>query len=107
VAIAEAAGNTIGGMTAADRNVIAGNGGDGLLITGTAAAGNVVQGNFVGTNAAGTAGLGNASVSGIGGVHIEGAPGNLIGGAAAGAGHLIPGHVGEGVETADPGSTGN
>ena len=44
------ANNTIGGPTAADRNVISGNDGPGL---GLAASGNVVQGNAIGTDASG------------------------------------------------------
>jgi parallel beta-helix repeat protein len=48
--------NTIGGTSAAERNVIAGNGW-GISITG--ASGNVVQGNYIGTNASGTLGLAN------------------------------------------------
>ena len=35
------------------RNVISGNAGDGVLITGSGTTGNVVEGNFIGTNAAG------------------------------------------------------
>ena len=52
----------------------------------TGTTGNVVQGNFIGTNAAGTTGLGNANV----GVDIaSGASGNTIGGTASGAGNVI------------------
>ena len=48
--------NTIGGSTAGARNVISGNTGDGVSITGN---NNLVEGNYVGTNAAGTAALAN------------------------------------------------
>ena len=48
-----------------------------------------VQGNFIGTNAAGTAALGN----GAGGIDINsGATGNTIGGTAAGAANVIAGN---------------
>ncbi len=66
---------TIGGTAAGARNVISGNSGDGVEITGTGSSGNVVSGNLVGTNAAGTAAVANHA-----GVEIDsGATGNLIG----------------------------
>ena len=49
--------------------------------------GNNVQGNFIGTNAAGTSALGNAS----GGVFVAGAN-NVIGGTTAGARNIISGN---------------
>ena len=84
VQIRGAANNTIGGTTAGARNVISGNntgGGWGgvsiinhptLLITG--ASGNLVQGNFIGTDVTGTTALGNGS----GGVIIEAAANNSL-----------------------------
>jgi len=47
---------TIGGTTAAARNVISGNNQNGLVLEKHA----VVQGNYIGTNAVGTADLGNS-----------------------------------------------
>jgi hypothetical protein len=107
VAIADAPGNTIGGPQATDRNVISGNGGDGILITGAAAARNVVQGNFVGTDVSGTASLGNNSSFPLGAVHIQDAPDNLIGGTAPGAGNLISGNLLEGLVIIGAEATGN
>lgn len=52
-----ASNNLIGGTTAVDRNLISGNGQAGIAIVGTIQ--NVVEGNYIGTNAAGTAALGN------------------------------------------------
>src|SRR5205807_10352366 len=49
--------NTVGGTTAGARNVISGNNGTGIWLEGTS--GSQVQGNFIGTNASGTAALGN------------------------------------------------
>src|SRR5262249_30285788 len=70
-------GNTVGGTTAAARNVISGNEGIGLSFwSGT---NNTVQGNYIGTNAAGTAAVGNGQVSGYGGVNLGGTN-NHIGG---------------------------
>src|SRR5262249_37741947 len=51
-------GNTVGGTTAAARNVITGNDDYGVFVTGSLATGNVVEGNYFGTNPAGTAKLG-------------------------------------------------
>src|SRR5262249_36223734 len=52
------ANTTIGGATAAERNVISGNGSDGVRFD-SSGTGNVVQGNFIGTNKGGNADLGN------------------------------------------------
>ena len=91
-------GNTIGGTTPGARNVISDNVLEGVYLDG--ASGTVVEGDYSGTNAAGTAALGNAN-----GVLI--APlgsGNTIGGTTAGAGNVLSGNGGYGVAIADPGS---
>lgn len=90
--------NLMGGTTAAARNVISGNSSSGIVIGGT---GNTIQGNFIGTNAAGTAPLNNA----FDGILISGstAADNLIGGAAPGAGNLISGN-GRGISTTGTGT---
>jgi CSLREA domain-containing protein len=95
--------NTIGGPAAGAGNVISGNNGNGVLISGGGAAMNQVQGNFIGTNATGTADRGNSG----NGVFISGAPGNTIGGTAAGAGNVISGNSGNGVEINSSGATMN
>src|SRR5947199_165221 len=82
--------NTISGTTPGAVNVIAGTG-DGILLSGAVPGGgknNVVQGNRIGTNAAGTAALGNL----FGIVTNNGGGSNLIGGSVAGAGNLISGN---------------
>jgi uncharacterized delta-60 repeat protein/CSLREA domain-containing protein len=88
--------NLIGGSTAADRNVIAGNSWTGVAINtdnGTST-GNRVQGNYIGTNATGTAAIGNNYQ----GVWVN-AAGNTIGGTEAGQGNVISGsYGGAGVE---------
>jgi hypothetical protein len=68
VEIDEADSVQIGAAAAAARNVISGNGGDGVTI-GSAANNNSVWGNYIGTNTAGSAALGN----GGDGVNISGA----------------------------------
>ena len=93
IRITNVANNTIGGTTATQRNVISGNTDDGIYISGAAATGNVVQGNYIGINAAGNAVIGNTSE----GMTIDGAVNTLIGGTAAGAGNVIGGNTYEGI----------
>lgn len=86
--------NLIGGPAATDRNVISGNVTDGILIEQTSGEGldNTVQGNFIGTNAAGTSALANSN--GIRLSHARGISiidnvisGNTLAGISAHAGH--------------------
>ena len=80
--------NTVGGFTALARNVISGNDFAGVEIWGN---GNVVQGNFIGTDATGTSRvLANGNHQGSG-VRIYAGRDNTVGGNAAGAGNLISG----------------
>ena len=100
--------NTIGGTTAADRNVISGNGtvgnsGSGIAISGANATGNKIIGNYLGTNAAGTAAIPNVD----NGVFIDGAPNNFVGGSNMGEGNLISGNAFNGVWLRGNGSSGN
>src|ERR1043166_203459 len=84
--------NTIGGSDSASRNLISGNNGNGISITGSGAAGNVIQGNYVGTTMNGAAALGNATngISATGGA-------TTIGGTEPGEGNVISGNWGSGV----------
>ncbi len=86
--------NTIGGTVAGSRNIIAGAGGytDVWLNTSTSVA-NLVEGNYIGTNPAGTAGVGAA-----GGIAVDSASNNTIGGTAAGAGNVISGNASMGLD---------
>lgn len=107
--------NLIGGSTLASRNVISANviygvfleclGGFGVSID---AARNGIKGNYIGTNSAGTAALGNG-----GGIAISTSPSNAasadvvetaIGGAQAGEGNLISGN-GTGIDIGSGGPT--
>ena len=74
IQIIDGANNTIGGGSAADRNIISGNGGEGIRIDGALSIGNMIRGNFIGTTAAGDDDLGN----GLSGVYIRKAPGNSV-----------------------------
>ncbi len=99
------ANNTIGGTTAADRNVISGNTGQGVLLSGAGASGNVIVGNIIGLNAAGTAIVGN----GNDGVFIvDNATNNTVGGATTAHRNVISGNS-DGVQFggAAGGATGN
>jgi hypothetical protein len=78
------ASNTIGGTSPADRNVISGCNPSGINIS--SGSGNVIEGNFIGTNAPGTAAIPNLQ-----GLTIN-APGTQIGGTVTGAGNLISGN---------------
>ncbi len=80
---------TIGGSAVADRNVISGNGGYGIVIKG-AATGTAIDGNYVGLSAIGEDALPNRS----GGIYLDGASDASIG---SGAGNLISGNAGSGV----------
>ena len=85
------ANNLIGGSTAGARNVVSGNNQTGIIIDGAGATGNIVQGNYIGTNAAGTAAIGNN----LGGIMLR-ASNNQIGGTGAGEGNVISGNANEG-----------
>src|SRR6185369_4318316 len=82
-----ATNTTIGGTTAAVRNVISANSGAGILFQG--ASGNLVQGNFIGTDRTG------------------GAKNNVIGGTVTGAGNTIANSTGAGITVDGATSTGN
>lgn len=108
VYIIHAPDNTIGGASAAERNVISGNDGfAGVAICGNAvfcggqdfnsgtddASGTEIVGNYIGTNAAGSAAIPNLGS----GVTLDGTADAIIGGLSAGAGNVISGNEGNGV----------
>ena len=84
-----AVNNTIGGTTAAARNVISGNGAGGIQISGQA----YVQGNFIGTDPSGQAPAGNHG----NGVTITDSFNTSIGGILPGVGNTIAYNSGYGV----------
>ncbi len=88
VTVLNSPNNTIGGTIAAHRNVISGNANIGVAIN--TASGNIVQGNYIGTDVTGSAIIANGQ-SGVD-VFNTGATGNVIGGTASGAGNLISGN---------------
>ena len=91
--------NVLGGTTAAARNVIGGNNQNGVAIQ-FFSTGNVVAGNYIGTDVTGDADLGNQ----FNGVRITtGANNNTIGGSAAGSGNVISGNDQNGIQITDAG----
>jgi len=79
------AGSTIGGTSAGARNVVSGNDGQGIGLSTSSS--NVVEGNFVGTDASGSYAIRNKGD----GIFVIGAGANLIGGTTAGARNVISG----------------
>ena len=91
---------TIGGTTPGARNVVSGNGANGIRTEVSSGTGGVVvEGNYVGTDVTGAVAVGNHSA----GVTIEGA-GVTIGGSVAGAGNVISGNA-TGIEVYISGGT--
>ncbi len=99
---------TIGGTTPGARNVISGNS-TGIEIDDYdgAVQGNVVQGNYIGTDVTGTMALPNVSGVNIWTGYGHTTTNNTIGGTAAGAGNLISGNTQNGVWISGSGATGN
>ena len=96
--------NLIGGDTPGERNLISGNGtggpDGGVTIQGPGTMSNTVSGNYVGTDASGTAAIPNSQH----GVAVkDGASANYIGGASAGERNVIVNWVG--VSVSDAGTT--
>jgi hypothetical protein len=93
--------NTIGGSDPADRNVISGNGAAGIRFITAPSGNNVVRGNYIGTNATGTAAIPNTTH----GINIVSSPGHTIGGSLLGEGNLISGNGDSGISINDPSSS--
>jgi len=90
---------TIGGTAPGAGNVISGNRNEGIRLgTGDHS---VVQGNIIGADATATAALGNAT-----GILFANASFATIGGSAAGAGNIISGNTGSGIDCFVIGSEG-
>jgi hypothetical protein len=106
VSIFGSSDNAVGGTAAGAGNIISGNRSEGVLLTDGAGF-NTLSGNFIGTDATGTAPLSN----GAGGVYIVNSSNNVVGGVEAGAGNLISGNQDDGVlvrgDFMGQGSTGN
>ena len=86
--------NIVGGTTAGTRNIISGNNVPGVMFDTAAATGNVVQGNYIGTDVTGKVALPN---KGYGVTSNFFSSNNTVGGMAPGAGNLISGNTRGGV----------
>ena len=89
-------GNFVGGTTASLGNVISGNGFDGVQIFGATAAGNLFQGNRIGTDISGALPLGN----GDDGLVVNDAPGTRI------VGNIIAANLVNGILLTGAGASG-
>jgi titin len=94
--------NRIGGPTSRERNIISGNGVNGVEIGDRGS--NTVMGNFVGTDISGTIALGNGGPGG--GIHVWSA-GNQIGGMNAGERNIVSGNMDSGIVLQGSDATGN
>ncbi|RMD86334.1 MAG: T9SS C-terminal target domain-containing protein [Calditrichaeota bacterium] len=106
IVIFNARDNQIGGKIPGSGNVISGSAqADGVLIASndSSATGNKVQGNRIGTDAAGLNPLKNARH----GVWVRDTPDNLIGGTEIGSGNVISGNDSLGVKISGRPATGN
>jgi hypothetical protein len=79
------AANTIGGTAPADRNVVTSQGSDAIGVY--FGSGNLIQGNYIGVNAAGTAAVpaGGSKYA----IELNGSGSGTVGGSAPGAGNVI------------------
>jgi hypothetical protein len=89
----EVSGATIGATTTGSTNIISGNGYAGVYVDASC----VVEGNFVGTNAAGTAAVPNS----VFGIEVE-EPGATIGGTVAGSLNVVSGNGNDGIRLNAP-----
>lgn len=92
VLVSNAPNTVVGGSTPDTRNLISGNGDDGISILDNSGDSRV-KGNYVGTDASGTKDLGNVDA----GVYVIGSSGTTIGGKTAASRNLVSGNDGSGL----------
>jgi hypothetical protein len=88
ITFSQAGMNTVGGLDPASLNLISGNGVHGVEISGAASTGNIVHGNFIGTDSSGRRPIANQAA----GIFINAAPLNVVGS------NVISGNAGSGVQ---------
>ncbi len=93
--------NHIGGISPDKRNIISGNGDNGIELIQAGATGNLIEGNYIGIGADG-----NLMGSQQNGIYIA-APGNFIGTSEMGSGNVISGNFLDGVYITSGKATGN
>ncbi|HEX8323057.1 MAG TPA: right-handed parallel beta-helix repeat-containing protein [Tepidisphaeraceae bacterium] len=87
VAVHGAPNNLVGGTTPSARNIISGNGTDGIVINQAGATGTVIQGNYIGTDVTGTKRVANLHY----GVETS-QPYTVVGGDTAAARNIVSGN---------------
>ena len=96
--------NTIGSTDSFPTNVIAGNGGDGILISGTGTSENRVLGSVIGLDATALTSLGNNGT----GIRLDdGCSENVVGGSELGTRNLIGGNWLDGIRIENAGTERN
>lgn len=103
IRIVDSSGTQVGGAQSQLRNVVSGNAGDGIVITGDGSTNNSVAGNYIGLNELGAADQGN---TGNGVTISDGASNNSVFG-STGVSSVISGNGGYGVLITDVGTAGN
>jgi len=94
----------VGGSGTGYRNVISGNGGNGVALSGPGTTNNIISGNFIGTDPSGTASIAN---TGNGVTLFSGAFANTLGGIDTGDRNLISGNAVQGVNIDGNGTNDN
>jgi parallel beta-helix repeat protein len=95
--------NIIGGSDPSMRNIISGNWAYGLPLIGLHTRHNIIKGNYIGTNAAGTAAIPNT----YGILFDDGSRYNIVGGYNAGEGNVLSGNTAYGLFIYNLGTTEN
>ncbi|MGF1666467.1 MAG: tandem-95 repeat protein, partial [Acidimicrobiia bacterium] len=93
----------IGGTSVGLRNVISGNGANGLYLQGAGTVDTVIHGNHIGVGSDGITAVPNTGR----GVVVSGSSGNQIGGTGPGEGNVVSGNTGDGVYLELPAAVGN
>jgi hypothetical protein len=101
-----ATNNTVGGTVVGARNIISGNTAGGVFFNGAGTSGNLVEGNYIGTDITGTNAVPN-TIAGIYAPYPGGPSGNIIGGTTVGARNVISGNTSYGIYFSGPGTGGN
>jgi Secretion system C-terminal sorting domain len=94
---------TIGGTTANERNIISGNVAYGLPVFGAGAEGNIIIGNYIGTDVSGTYAIPNT----YGVLFDDGSYDNILGGSASGERNILSGNSAYGVFIYNMGTNSN
>ena len=94
IELIDSSANTIGGTSAAARNVISSNNYGGISVSNSGSTLNTIAGNYIGTDSTGTKAGGNGF---DGGILILTANNNTIGGTTVGSRNVISGNQGGGI----------